>query len=304
MSEPTGHVCPECGTPRAADGGPACSCARRAADAHLETRAAETAAAEDFDPLRIRPFVEPAVAPAGAGGDLPGPLPAGGIDELPPPGPGVAALGAGQSPPPPAEGDRSARRRPRHVALTAGAGAAAAVVVTGGVLAALFTYQSPARDGAGPGDLRASVPAGAAGTGASLAGPSRSASPTRPSESPTSSPSATPSGSASTPTGSPGTTASPSGSGATATATAAPAPSSTGGQAPVLRLGDSGPEVTELQLRLRQAGFYGGEADGDFDSDVENAVRGYQLARLVLADESGTYGKATRKSLEAETSEP
>ncbi|MEU0402307.1 peptidoglycan-binding domain-containing protein [Streptomyces sp. NPDC006197] len=38
----TGHVCPECGVHR-----PGCACAR----------AAETAAAEDFDPLRIRPYV-------------------------------------------------------------------------------------------------------------------------------------------------------------------------------------------------------------------------------------------------------
>ncbi|MFC8014076.1 peptidoglycan-binding protein, partial [Streptomyces cinereoruber] len=37
----TGHVCPECGVHR-----PGCACAR-----------AELAAAEDFDPLRIRPYV-------------------------------------------------------------------------------------------------------------------------------------------------------------------------------------------------------------------------------------------------------
>ncbi|MFE1349714.1 hypothetical protein ACFW57_34570, partial [Streptomyces sp. NPDC058757] len=42
----TGHACPECGGQR-----PGCACAR-AAD-----RSAELAAAEDFDPLRIRPYV-------------------------------------------------------------------------------------------------------------------------------------------------------------------------------------------------------------------------------------------------------
>lgn len=58
MSEPNDPVCPECGTPRAPDGTPDCSCARRASDARRDARAAERAAAEDFDPVRIRPFVE------------------------------------------------------------------------------------------------------------------------------------------------------------------------------------------------------------------------------------------------------
>lgn len=46
----TGHVCPECGVHR-----PGCACAR-----------AELAAAEDFDPLRIRPYVT-LDAPEGSG---------------------------------------------------------------------------------------------------------------------------------------------------------------------------------------------------------------------------------------------
>jgi hypothetical protein len=37
---------------------------------------------------------------------------------------------------------------------------------------------------------------------------------------------------------------------------------------------------------------------------VESAVRGYQLTRVILKDESGVYGVATRASLEAETTEP
>ncbi|WP_169797970.1 peptidoglycan-binding domain-containing protein, partial [Streptomyces neyagawaensis] len=64
------------------------------------------------------------------------------------------------------------------------------------------------------------------------------------------------------------------------------------------------PEVTELQLRLRQAGLYNGDADGEYDREVESAVRGYQLTRLVLDDESGVYGLPTRTALESETSEP
>jgi hypothetical protein len=83
-----------------------------------------------------------------------------------------------------------------------------------------------------------------------------------------------------------------------------PAPSTSDGAAPVLRFGDSGPEVTELQLRLRQIGFYDGDINGDYDRQVENAVSGHQLTRVILRDESGVYGKETRTSLESETSEP
>ncbi|AVV47525.1 peptidoglycan-binding protein [Streptomyces sp. P3] len=50
--------CPECGALRAPDNTPSCACARRASDALRDTRTAEAAAAEDFDPLRIRPYVE------------------------------------------------------------------------------------------------------------------------------------------------------------------------------------------------------------------------------------------------------
>ncbi|MGA4848616.1 peptidoglycan-binding domain-containing protein [Streptomyces sp. G5(2025)] len=52
-----GRRCPECGAPRAVNSSPACGCARRTADTASRTRSAEAAAAEDFDPLRIRPYV-------------------------------------------------------------------------------------------------------------------------------------------------------------------------------------------------------------------------------------------------------
>lgn len=55
---PLGHPCPECGAPRAADHTPSCACARLTSDAVRDTRTAEVAAAEDFDPLRVRPYVE------------------------------------------------------------------------------------------------------------------------------------------------------------------------------------------------------------------------------------------------------
>ncbi|MCF1598967.1 peptidoglycan-binding domain-containing protein, partial [Streptomyces muensis] len=101
-------------------------------------------------------------------------------------------------------------------------------------------------------------------------------------------------------------TATPTAPPSSAGATTGPAPDPTGaeGQPPVLRRGDQGPEVTELQLRLRQIGLYGGDVDGDFDREVESGVRTYQLTRVVLGDESGVYGAATRTSLESETSEP
>ncbi|WP_460062731.1 peptidoglycan-binding domain-containing protein [Streptomyces sp. YKOK-I1] len=304
MSEPTGLVCPECGAPRAADGSPSCSCARRAAEAHLETRAAEAAAAEDFDPLRIRPFAEPAVAAEGTG-DLAGPITPAGAGTAPEPVAEETEATEEDEEAEEAEGVEAAageRWRPRRLVQLSGVGAAAAVLVTGGAIAALFSYQSPARKDAGPDDIRASVPAGATVTGTATAGPSATASPTQTSASPTASPGETASESASAPSGSAEPTVSPTGTGATSTA--APAPSPSGGQAPVLRPGDSGPEVTELQLRLTQAGFYDGDADGRYGSEVESAVRSYQLARLVLTDESGVYGKATRAALESETSEP
>ncbi|MEW2163853.1 peptidoglycan-binding domain-containing protein [Streptomyces sp. NPDC007084] len=58
MTEQTGHVCPRCAARRAPDGTPSCTCTRHASDALREARTAQAAAAEDFDPLRIRPYVE------------------------------------------------------------------------------------------------------------------------------------------------------------------------------------------------------------------------------------------------------
>ncbi|KES04802.1 hypothetical protein BU52_23515 [Streptomyces toyocaensis] len=58
MEEPNGHPCPECGAPRNSDSTPSCVCTLRASDALRDARTAEAAAAEDFDPLRIRPYVE------------------------------------------------------------------------------------------------------------------------------------------------------------------------------------------------------------------------------------------------------
>ena len=306
MSDLAGPGCPECERPRAADGTPTCSCALRAADARSETRTAEVAAAEDFDPVRIRPFVDLDE------GDAPGETPAEEaqqasatdlLDEQHQPG----APDAFDELPTPSPSDRvpARRRRPRSL-LLAGGGAAVAVLVTGGVIGGVFWYDSPARDDSASSGVRAGLPAQRSGGDA----PS-SADPSSTAPSASASVSSTASAPAATASAGHGASSTPGDRSATAptavttaTATGAPAPSEPGGEAPVLRYGDKGPEVVELQLRLHQIGFYDGDADGDFDRQVENAVRTYQLARVVLKDPSGVYGAATRASLEGETKEP
>ncbi|MGW0701251.1 peptidoglycan-binding domain-containing protein [Streptomyces sp. NPDC002867] len=74
--------------------------------------------------------------------------------------------------------------------------------------------------------------------------------------------------------------------------------------AKTLQKGDSGPAVTELQLRLAEIGLYEGPADGQYSESVEDAVARYQWARGIKSDPLGVYGQKTRRSLEAETSEP
>ncbi|MFC5218695.1 peptidoglycan-binding domain-containing protein [Streptomyces coerulescens] len=304
MSEPNDPVCPECGTPRASDGTPDCSCARRVSDARRDARAAERAAAEDFDPVRIRPFVE---LDDDAGTDP--------IGDQVPQDPGdlattsaVPALpSAEQEPPdetalPGTEIHAGTRRRNRTLLIT-GAGATLAVLLTGAFLGGLFTYESPSRDGAVSDDVRAPVPDATTEDGTSPEGQSTAVPSASPSRGSTPSPSTTPSDDSATPSATSSTpTTAPAGT--DTTTSAAPEPSDAEGQPPVLRRGDTGPEVVELQLRLRQTGLYSADADGDFDRQVESAVRTYQLARVILDDESGVYGGPTRTSLESETSEP
>ena len=300
MSEPPVLVCPECGAPRAADGTPSCACAHRASEAHRESRTAEAAAAEDFDPVRIRPFVEVGEEPADPAGEAELPHSTGDLVDVT-----LVGTDAGQKPfeqPAVASPADSAPDRRRRTVLLAGTGAAVAALVTGGFIGGLFTYDSPSRDGSVAGGVRAGVPeAPPSSSGPSVTASSPTASSTQSSAPPSSSPSAQPSDSAS-PTGTATPTRAP--SSAAATATVAPGPTVSSGQPPVLSLGDKGPEVVELQLRLQQVGLYDGEADGDFDQQVQSAVRTYQVTRFVLQDDSGVYGRATRASLESETSEP
>ena len=334
---PHGRRCPECGAPRAADNTPSCGCGARVSEALRDARTAEAAAAEDFDPLRIRPYVELEGAEGGVDGE-------GGVSS----GAGVGAEGetmplravpstaptlpAPLSPPATApnaedlnlfepgaaaryDGDdsedapRGAGRRRRTVLLGAG-GAVVAVLAAAGLASGLFAYEAPSRETALPKDVRPSVPAPST-TEASqepspTGAPTRSAPPPAAPPSPTesSSPSPSPSRSSASPTPSRSAepTTPPSSPAATgpqngSAAELAPAP-------PTLRRGDRGPEVTELELRLTQLGLYTREAKGTYNEGVEDAVSRYQWARGIQPEDYGVYDLATREKLESETVEP
>lgn len=318
MAEPKGTACPDCGALRGADNTPSCACAQRASDALRDARTAEQAAAEDFDPLRIRPYVD-----LGAGGKDTAPPPA----ETPveatmtlrpvPPGATGAAPDAhdlslfdaehGEEPgadgqrPAPADAKDPRRTRRRRTALLGAAGAAVAVVAAAGFAGGLFSYDTPSRDSALPEDVREAVPdPTTAEQNASAPSPTAaaSASPSAtPSPSATHSPSPTPTPSSSSAWPSPSKTASPTPTASTARATDSARPA----DAQVLRRGDRGPEVVELQTRLKAVYIYHHAIHGHFNEEVEDAVRTYQVWRGVQGDEPGVYGKATRERLEAET---
>ncbi|MFJ8631072.1 peptidoglycan-binding protein [Streptomyces sp. NPDC093568] len=329
MTEPRGRLCPECKAPRAADNTPSCGCGPRVSEALRDARTAEAAAAEDFDPLRIRPYVELESDNPAATMQL-RPIP----PQLPTPAPASTPAPNAQdlslfeaSPAPDDEdhlreprhgaedldgGDRPARHR-RTLLLGVG-GAVVAVIAAAGLASGLFTYEAPTREKALPDDVRASVPAPqttegsepAAPTGTTTRStpPSASASPT---QSPTSSPSPSPSRSTTSP--------SPSATGSTEPTSTASASEPAGSQAedsaaarettpPTLSRGDRGPEVTELELRLTQLGLYTRQAKGVYNEAVEDAVSRYQWARGVRPEEYGVYDLETRERLESETTEP
>ncbi|WP_105971492.1 peptidoglycan-binding domain-containing protein [Streptomyces geranii] len=323
MNDPKGHVCPECGTPRGADNTPSCACAERAADAHIENRTAEAAAAEDFDPLRIRPYVEltpeSQPPPPPQASDVTMPLPP--IRE--PDHPDGTPTTAIPQPPAdytggyatePDEGDEDdernggSRARPK-VLLLGVAGAVVAVLAAGGLAGGMFTYDKPSRDDTAAQDVRESVPVT---TTSSVTTPTPSSSPTE-SESPTltptptlseaPAPAPTRSTAAPTPSSSPTPTQAP--TTAQATGTISPSPGNEDkDNGPVLRPGDQGDEVLELQLRLRQLALYVNDLDGVYDDNVENAVTAYQTTRNINTEEQGVYDRTTRERLESETTEP
>lgn len=220
----------------------------------------------------------------------------------------LRAVSAGAAAPRP-EG-AAPRNRRRRGALIAASGAVVALLGAAGWASGLLSYDTPSRDTAAPDDVRASVP------DASSAVPSEEPSSEAPSASPSASASASDSPSASA-SGSPSPSASSSAPSASATAepsatpsaaessapAAAPEPEEPVDTAPVLRRGDGGPEVVELQQRLRQVWLYQGDLNGRYTHRVEDAVRHYQWSRGI-DEELGVYGPQTRSRLESETSAP
>ncbi|MFD4968734.1 peptidoglycan-binding protein [Streptomyces sp. NPDC058424] len=214
-------------------------------------------------------------------------------------------------------GSHRSGRRTRPAVVLAACAVVVTIVAGAGFASGLFSYESPERDHASR-QVRESVPDAWVETptdsAPTAAVPSyASSTPTTASESPSPGANASPSASASesvtaepSPSGSQegdatGTGAEPAGPTQTPTTMRTSAPAA---PAPVLRRGDQGSEVTELQLRLAQLFLYPGKADGDFGRRLEKSVRAYQWSRGIDADELGVYGPATRARLESETTAP
>ena len=70
-----------------------------------------------------------------------------------------------------------------------------------------------------------------------------------------------------------------------------------------LRRGDSGPEVSELQERLRKIPnvYQDGATSGEYDATLTEAVARFQLWYGIRGDETGVYGNDTRRDLESRT---
>ncbi|MGW0780831.1 peptidoglycan-binding domain-containing protein [Streptomyces sp. NPDC002913] len=325
----TGHICPECGGEQSARPGAGCACGagtsaapgepsgrgQEAWTAGRDARAAEMAAAEDFDPLRIRPYVTlggedtqdrdtPAAAttmplfiggaPGPVPGDLPGPLPDAVVPDEAHRRTAAAYAGGGPDPVQPR------RRRPFTVAAV---GAAVVAVVGTAAFAGGLFDSAERRDAVLPEVTTTSVPDATDGPAASV------------SESPSTSASATPSRSASasasaspTPSRSPSAsrTATPSASptpmvSATRAPTTTPAAPPALAAGPTLRRGDEGAEVAELQRRLQEIWIYRGPEDGEYGDRVEDAVAEFQRWISAQDDPSGVYGPETRRALEERT---
>ncbi|MFI5521345.1 peptidoglycan-binding protein [Streptomyces platensis] len=353
----TAQTCPHCFAPVLGHGRPACLCA--------------AAGADDFDPLRVRPYVS---LPDGEGdgeadgsdggtdgtasgrGDLLDDLP--GVDAAvhhadgpsssaagPPPPPATPlALGPSRAPGPPltpgtpgvgpadpliprmrhrpggpasrtcsaaeapeeepAAGSSALTPRRRRalpaVLLTAGAAIAATAVLIGTDALSGGTQPRAAAPGRGTASPDAALPTG----GITSPAPSGAGSPTA---------ARSPSPDATTPEATvrhhrapaprpPAPTRASGSVSDSPTAHGRPSAPPTGPI--VLREGAGGPEVVELQGRLRQLAVYPGLEDGRYDADVRDAVSRYQRAYGVTGDPDGVYGAPTRTSLESRTQAP
>ncbi|ANZ18954.1 putative peptidoglycan binding protein [Streptomyces noursei ATCC 11455] len=197
-------------------------------------------------------------------------------------------------------GPPAGRRRTRSALLTA-AGTAVTAVTAAAIVVGTGLLPDGDRDRAAPPDRGTSAPTTAVPTTAAPASPTPT--PVRPS--PATSRSRAP-GTLPHPSRSPAPPLPPpvraSGSVAVPSADASPSTAPTGPI--VLREGSSGPEVLELQGRLRQLAIYTGAVDGQYGAEVRDAVARYQRTYGVHDDPDGVYGAATRASLEARTQQP
>ncbi|MGW7441576.1 peptidoglycan-binding domain-containing protein [Streptomyces sp. NPDC054849] len=177
----------------------------------------------------------------------------------------------------------AATRKPLTLLLVA-----ASVVALSGTAMAVWVLPTSAGSDTAMVAAKPSAPAtstapAASSDGPASASPSRSASP-----SPSASKSASPS-----PSASKSAPASPSPS-PSASRSSSPPPA----QAPILRYGDSGPEVEKLQRLLAAQGLYRGKFDGKFGWRVEEALSDFQYDQGIDDQEWGFYGPVTRKALE------
>lgn len=101
-------------------------------------------------------------------------------------------------------------------------------------------------------------------------------------------PTPSPSASRTAPTASPSPTATPT---PTPTATATPSPTETPRPKPILRVGDRGTKVRELQVRLAREDAYAAKIDGIYGPRTEQGVTDFQEARGL--DPTGSVDQAT-----------
>ncbi|WP_328584588.1 peptidoglycan-binding domain-containing protein [Streptomyces sp. NBC_00370] len=333
--------CPRCFAPAREDGRPDCACAIPAETAAEST--AEDDHVETLDMLHTRPYVslhnaqtpgdtaapriardEDVAALTAGGPEAPGEpeavaagsaAPAAETEPLPPVPPSTPDFVAADDESDPATPSGTGRRKTALLVAGAVVVVAAAVAIGAGVLGG--------SGGSGTSDAAAAPNSQGAAAGSASAEPSATDGPTSagPSDDPSRSPGASADGSvkdkakdiaasaAAAIAGSPDASGAAAGSSASADdggpRPAGPSQSTSPSGPPVLREGDTGPEVVELQKRMGQLLLqYVGMPDGTYDAGVERAVARYQDSHHITGDPSGVYGAATRADLESRTKEP
>ena len=71
---------------------------------------------------------------------------------------------------------------------------------------------------------------------------------------------------------------------------------------PVLRVGSTGSDVSDMQTRLQELGYYTGEIDGRFAGGTQAAVEAFQTANGLTAD--GIAGRQTQDLLYSTSAVP